>query len=254
MKKLIRLLAPMTMSYALLTTSPVFASGLEAPQQSLWGAYVEAFVGSYYGNYDYRGNTSTTPGSIVLQTTNAALEQFGFLGGGAVGFFRNICPRFDAGVEVTGSGMTNQAITNYVVNIVPATPINIQDRLSTGYSIDLAGILIAHITNDTRFYSKLGGSYSGLESNFVANDATTGIITVRSQQNKSLFGLVGGIGIIHNLSTHFSVFTEFDYYYYPRINLTPVNNVVIAANGYLTRSIELNSLAIKTGVAASIQL
>lgn len=237
----------------LMAASTAFAGGPDVAPPPIWTAYAGAFVGSYYGAYDYRTFQPEATG-VARSSFYNDIQQFGFIGGAQLGILRSLSPRFDLGGEVTGNGMTDQAVISYTIAIAGSSA-EAKETLKTNYGVDLAAIFVTHITPDTNFYSKLGGSYANLDVTF-STAPLTGAATVaipRTTTTKSLFGIVSGIGLTRRLWSNISSFTEFDYYYYPRVNLRTLNGIT-ATTGAVNRSVELNSFAIKTGIAAAIQL
>lgn len=233
-------------------TSTIYAA--QRVQDGSWDLYFGFFGGAYfsqlYGHshiiYNY-SNGNVRNGMLDVYTIQDGTS---FLGGGLFGFVKQISEHWYMGADINGTTGTNYSRLSTHVSMPgnPPAPVDATNQIRLNYQFNISGIAGFDVTPLTFFYGKVGVAYAVAKNRLtinvpsnpgVANTPATAVL----ENTQPIGGVVFGLGLTRILARHFSLFAEYNYYFYAngsldirRVAFPSLANFSVQSSGRITES------------------
>lgn len=201
--------------------------------------YVAADLGIFQGNYDLIYNDAT---DAIAQNIRQTLQQYGYNGGLAIGYTRDLAANYLIGAELAGYLTTNNGNFNS-----GSTGTAFSDQIKIQNYFDFVAVPGFYVTHEVAVYAKVGLSCASIKDS-VNSPTGTSSSPVTTNSSHFQLGAALGLGLKKKLNSRYTLFTEFQYHDYGTPNLPGFQN--FTAN--YSHSVHVYSQALMLGLSYAL--
>ena len=197
--------------------------------------YLSLNAGIFQSHFDLEYNDLS---DVIPQNIRQPVQQYAYSGGIGIGYNRVCACQYLLGSELDVNFYTYHA--NFASG---ASTTAFSDQLAIDHNVDLIFIPGLFINESTAFYAKAGLSYAHVTSHLSSPAGFTSTY-VRSSSAENVFGVALGLGIKRWISMNASIFAEYFYHDYKKINFSDFQNF----SATYSHTVRLNTQNIAVGI------